>query len=109
MNPDHAREPKFPNYTRYLSRRSGIWLDPPEAHNILDELARTSKSVDVPPYYIAGIYGTLGERDQAFEWLEKAYQVRDYQISPIMIDPVFSSIRSDPRYTDLLGRLGLPQ
>jgi hypothetical protein len=61
------------------------------------------------PNYIAGIYSTLGERDQAFEWLEKAYQVRDYQLTPIMIDPVFDSIRSDPRYTDLLRRMGLPQ
>ncbi len=80
-----------------------------EARNIIVELARTSKSVTVPPCYIAGIYSTLGERDQAFEWLEKAYQVRDYQIVPIMIDPVFTSIRSDPRYTDLLRRMGLRQ
>src|SRR6266849_9909583 len=80
-----------------------------EAHNIIDELARTSKSVIISPYYIAGIYGTLGERDQALEWLEKAYQVRDYQIGPIAIDPVFGSIRSDQRYTDLLSRMGLRQ
>src|SRR6266852_5990228 len=81
-----------------------------EAHNIRDELAQSSRSgVNVPPYYFAGIYSMLGERDQAFEWLEKAYQVRDYQIGPIMIDPVFGSIRSDPRYTDLLRRMGLRQ
>jgi serine/threonine protein kinase/tetratricopeptide (TPR) repeat protein len=81
-----------------------------EAHNVLDELAQSSKSgVNVPPYYFAGIYSMLGERDQAFEWLEKAYQVRDYQIGPIMIDPVFGGIRSDPRYTDLLRRMDLPQ
>jgi serine/threonine protein kinase/tetratricopeptide (TPR) repeat protein len=80
-----------------------------EAHNIIDQLVRTSKSVSVSPYYIAGIYSTLGEREQAFEWLEKAYQVRDYQISQIMIDPVFGGIRSDPRYADLLRRMGLQQ
>ena len=80
-----------------------------EAHNVIDELARSAKSGNVSPSYIAGIYSTLGERDQAFEWLEKAYQVRDYQIVPIMIDPVFTSIRSDPRYTDLLRRMGLRQ
>ncbi len=80
-----------------------------EAHNIIDELAQTSKSVNVSPSYFAGIYSMLGERDQAFEWLEKAYQVRDYQLTPIMIDPVFGSIRSDPRYTDLLRRMGLRQ
>jgi len=80
-----------------------------EAHNIIDELARWSKSGNVSPSYIAGIYSTLGERDQAFEWLEKAYRVRDDQLTWIMIDPVFGSIRSDPRYTDLLRRMGLPQ
>jgi eukaryotic-like serine/threonine-protein kinase len=79
------------------------------AHNIIDELARSSKSGNVSPSYIAGIYSTLGERDQAFEWLEKAYQVRDDQLTRIMLDPVFGSIRSDPRYTDLLRRMGLPQ
>ena len=80
-----------------------------EAHNIIDELARSSKSGNVSPSYIAGIYSTLGERDQAFEWLEKAYQVRDDQLTRIMIDPVFDGIRSDPRHTDLLRRMGLPQ
>jgi hypothetical protein len=51
----------------------------------------------------------LREHDRAFEWLEKAYQVRDYQLPPIVIDPVFDGIRPDPRYADLLGRMGLPQ
>jgi TolB-like protein/Tfp pilus assembly protein PilF len=80
-----------------------------EAHNIIDELARWSKSGNVSPSYIAGIYSTLGERDQAFEWLEKAYRVRDDQLTWIMIDPVFGSIRSDPRYADQLRRMGLPR
>jgi serine/threonine protein kinase/tetratricopeptide (TPR) repeat protein len=80
-----------------------------EAHDIIDELARSSKSGNVSPSYIAGIYSTLGERDQAFEWLGKAYQVRDDQLTRIMIDPVFGSIRTDPRYADLLRRMGLPR
>jgi len=80
-----------------------------EAHNIIDELARSSKSGNVSPVYIAGIYSTLGERDQAFEWLEKAYQSRDDQLSWIMIDQSLDNIRSDPRYLDLLRRMGLRQ
>jgi tetratricopeptide (TPR) repeat protein len=80
-----------------------------EAHNIIDELARSSKSGNVSPSYVAGIYSTLGEQDQAFEWLEKAYQERDDQLTWIRVDPIFGSIRSDPRYTDLLRRMGLPQ
>jgi serine/threonine protein kinase/tetratricopeptide (TPR) repeat protein len=80
-----------------------------EAHNIIDELARLSKSGNVSPFYIAGIYSTLGERDQAFEWLEKAYQLRDDELSWIMIDQSLDNIRSDPRYANLLRRMGLPQ
>jgi Tfp pilus assembly protein PilF len=80
-----------------------------EAHSIIDELVRSSKSGHVSPFYIAEVYSTLGERDQAFEGLEKAYQVRDDELIWILIDPSFDNIRSDPRYADLLRRMGLPQ
>ena len=80
-----------------------------EAHNIIDELVRSSKSGHVSPFYIAEVYSTLGERDQAFEGLEKAYQLRDDELIWILIDPSFDNIRSDPRYADLLRRMGLPQ
>jgi TolB-like protein/Flp pilus assembly protein TadD/predicted Ser/Thr protein kinase len=80
-----------------------------EAHNIIDELTRSSKSGYVSPFYFAGIYSTLGEQDRAFEWLEKAYQVRDDQLPDVKVEPVFDSVRSDPRYADLLRRMNLPQ
>ena len=80
-----------------------------EAHSIIDELVRSSKSGHVSPFYIAEVYSTLGERDQAFEGLEKAYQLRDDELVWILIDPSFDNIRSDPRYADLLRRIGLPQ
>jgi eukaryotic-like serine/threonine-protein kinase len=79
-----------------------------EAHGIIDELVRSSKSGHVSPFYIAEVYSTLGERDQAFEGLEKAYQLRDDELVWILIDPSFDNIRSDPRYADLLRRMGLP-
>jgi TolB-like protein/Tfp pilus assembly protein PilF len=79
-----------------------------EAHNIIDELLRSSKRGHVSPYHIAGVYSTLGERDQAFALLENAYQERDDQIVWMVIDPAFDSVRSDPRYSDLLRRMGLP-
>jgi eukaryotic-like serine/threonine-protein kinase len=79
-----------------------------EARKIIDELLRSSQSGHVSPYHIAGVYSTLGERDQAFALLEKGYQERDDQIVWMVIDPAFDSLRSDPRYTDLLRRIGLP-
>jgi serine/threonine protein kinase/tetratricopeptide (TPR) repeat protein len=79
-----------------------------EARKIIDELLRSSQSGHVSPYHIAGVYSTLGERDQTFALLEKGYQERDDQIVWMVIDPAFDSLRSDPRYTDLLRRIGLP-
>jgi hypothetical protein len=79
------------------------------AHKIIDELTESSKSSYVSPYYVAGIHSALGEQDRAFEWLEKAYQVKDDELSSVRIDPNLDSVRSDPRYADLLRRMGLPQ
>jgi serine/threonine protein kinase/Flp pilus assembly protein TadD len=80
-----------------------------DAHKIIDELTESSKRNYVSPYYVAGIHSALGEQDRAFEWLEKAYQVKDDELSSVRIDPNLDSVRSDPRYADLLRRMGLPQ
>jgi len=58
---------------------------------------------------IAGIYARLGEKDQAFAWLEKAYAERADEILRLKEELDFDNLRSDPRYADLLRRIGLPQ
>jgi tetratricopeptide (TPR) repeat protein len=58
---------------------------------------------------IAGLYARLGEKDQAFEWLEKAYAQRADDILRLKEELDFDNIRSDPRYADMLRRIGLPQ
>jgi serine/threonine protein kinase/tetratricopeptide (TPR) repeat protein len=60
------------------------------------------------PYTVAINYLGLGDKDKAFVWLEKAYQQRDIAFIGFK-DPVFDSVRSDPRYIDLLHRVGFPQ
>ena len=55
------------------------------------------------------MYARLGERDHALEWLEKAYQVRDADMVDLGTEPTFDFLHSDPRYVDLLRRVGLPQ
>jgi hypothetical protein len=50
----------------------------------------------------------LGERDQALASLEKAYQDRDYRLRLLKADPVWDSLRSDPRFQDIHRRVGLP-
>jgi hypothetical protein len=61
------------------------------------------------PETIATVYAGLGDRDKAFEWLEKAYQERSPRLTWLKVEPMLDSIRSDPRYADLLRRMGLPQ
>jgi hypothetical protein len=60
-------------------------------------------------YFIATIYAGLGDKDQTFHWLEKAYQEHSNQMAWLAVDPFWYPIHSDPRYADLLRRIGLPQ
>jgi TolB-like protein/DNA-binding winged helix-turn-helix (wHTH) protein/Tfp pilus assembly protein PilF len=59
-------------------------------------------------YQIAEIYAWRGEKDKAFEWLERAYRQQDGGLTGIKIDLVLESLRSDPRYVAMLRKLNLP-
>ena len=56
---------------------------------------------------MARIYAGLGEKDKAFEWLEKGYEDRSISSADIKVDPTFDPLRSDPRFQDLLRRMNL--
>jgi eukaryotic-like serine/threonine-protein kinase len=60
------------------------------------------------PYWIAANYADLGDKDRAFEWLEIAYKEHDSAIISIPTDFMLDSIRSDPRYTQLVRKIGFP-
>jgi tetratricopeptide (TPR) repeat protein len=79
-----------------------------EAQKVLDELNQLSKRMYVDSYYVAAIHAALGETEQAFQLLEKAYDDRSTWLSRIKVDPVFTSLHSDPRFTNLVQRIGLP-
>jgi TolB-like protein/Tfp pilus assembly protein PilF len=81
-----------------------------EAQKLLDQLNQRSKQEYVPAVFRAQIYAGLGEKDQAFEWLEKSYEDRSIaNLAEIKVDPQFDPLRSDPRFQDLLRRMNLPQ
>jgi serine/threonine protein kinase/tetratricopeptide (TPR) repeat protein len=61
------------------------------------------------PGDVAGVYAMLGEKDEAFAWLERAYEEGHDIVHNLKVEPQFDSIRSDPRYRDLLSRVGLPE
>jgi TolB-like protein/Flp pilus assembly protein TadD len=60
-------------------------------------------------YGVAASFAELGEKDEAFAWLEKAYQQREYELTLLRVSPEIDNLRSDPRFTDLLRRVGLAQ
>jgi adenylate cyclase len=65
------------------------------------------KASFIPSWFIASIYGYMGNEDRAFAWLEKAYDARDGMES--LNEPMWDPLRPDPRFKDLVRRVGLPQ
>jgi hypothetical protein len=58
---------------------------------------------------VAAVYSGLGEKDKAFEWLEKSFQTRDSQLNTFRWEMQFESLADDPRFKDLLRRMNLPE
>ena len=79
-----------------------------EAKKILATLKKKREHRFVSPASLGIISGALGDKDEAFAWLDKAYEVRDPQLTYLKVGPKFTPLRSDPRYQDLLRRMGLP-
>jgi eukaryotic-like serine/threonine-protein kinase len=78
-----------------------------EAEQLLDKLKQLAQKRYVSPMVQALIAIGLGERDQAFVWLEKGYEDRAQMLSELRAEPAFDPLRSDPRFADLLQRVGL--
>ena len=79
-----------------------------EARMILAELQRLSEHSYVPANDVALVYAGLGERDEAFARLDKAYEEHSFSMAHLTVEPRFDPLRSDPRFADLLRRIGLP-
>jgi serine/threonine protein kinase/tetratricopeptide (TPR) repeat protein len=78
-----------------------------EAQKVLADLLLRAKNGYLPGAHIAGVYASLGDKNKAFEWLEKAYAARDSQLEFLGVQPFYDSLRSDPRFADLLRRIHL--
>ena len=80
-----------------------------EAEKILRQFLRQSETTFVSPYMIATVYAGLGNKDKAFEYLEKAYQIRSTDLPYFLrADLRLDTLRSDPRFHDLLRRMNFP-
>jgi serine/threonine-protein kinase len=80
-----------------------------EAGNIIKELEEKYASKQAIGQYIAAAYMGLGDKDKAFEWLEKDFQARNGKLAEIRWQIQFEPLRDDPRFKDLIRRLGLPE
>jgi len=78
-----------------------------DAQKLLAHLIAVSKQRHVHPDLIALVYLGLGQKETAIEWLEKAYQVRARDLLEIKYDPQYAGLRTDPRFIDLIQRIGL--
>jgi serine/threonine-protein kinase len=80
-----------------------------EARIVLDRLLKLSKERFVPPYHIAFLYNGLGQRNEAFAWLERGFEQRDPKMTFLKVEPKWNNLRDDPRFVDLMRRVGLSQ
>lgn len=78
-----------------------------QALKVLSDVIELSKRGHVPPYAVASLYAALGDKDRAFEWLEKVYQERSSYVVFVNVDPILDGLRGDPRFDDLLRRIGM--
>lgn len=78
-----------------------------KAQKVLEELMEVSPQRYVEPFFIALLYTSLGQTDEAFVWLEKAYEEHFLGMGVLKIDPMLDRLRDDPRFESLLERMGL--
>jgi eukaryotic-like serine/threonine-protein kinase len=78
-----------------------------KAAAVLAELQQLSARTYVSPYTTAAIHAALGEKDRAFEWLEKAFEERDLWLMNLRVDPALAPLHSDARFAALLRRIKL--
>lgn len=91
-----------------LLARTYVWMKKPEeARKILNKMTELSKQKYVSPYYLAEIHTGLGEKEEAFRLLEKALEMREGPMIYLKVEPFFNELRSDPRFDNLVQRVGL--
>jgi TolB-like protein len=82
---------------------------PAEARALIAKLEDHVQKTGIGRYEIAIVYAGLGDKDDAFAWLDKAFDAHDKGLTYLKIDPCVDPLRSDPRFADLLQRVGLPR
>ena len=98
---------RSPGALGFLGLAYGLAGRKEEANQVLKELLELKRRRYVSPPALANVYIGLGNKDQAFFWLEKAYQDRSKYMAWLKVFPLVDPLRSDPSFDDLLRRIGL--
>ena len=97
------------NGLAFLGRAYALAGKTDEARKTLAQLKELSARRYVSPYRVAMIYAALGDKEQTFAWLEKAYQQRLHNMIFLKVEPELDGLRSDPRFATLVQQVGLNQ
>jgi TolB-like protein len=104
----NARAPAVVGALAHANARSGHRK---KALELVEQLKRTGgrEPGNAPTFALVWAYAGLGDKDQAFSWLERACEERRQRLTWLNVDPLLAPLRSDPRFTDLVRRIGLPR
>jgi TolB-like protein/Tfp pilus assembly protein PilF len=98
-----------PLYTYGLGYAYAAAGNKTRARAVINALKQRADQTYMPAYFIASIYAALNETDQAFAWLQRAYEERDPQLTYLLLDPFIDPLRSDTRFNALVRKVGFPQ
>ena len=104
----YSKNPERATTSPQIARIHALSGNKEKAEEILQKVILNS-STDLDFYSIAYIYTALGDRDNAFKWLEKVYEMKSAYLIVIKSDPEWDPLHSDPRYKALLKKMGLPE
>jgi serine/threonine-protein kinase len=90
-----------------MGRAYALMRRPADAQKVIENLKVLSHERYIPPCLVALVYASLGEKDQALDWLEKAFEQGDWLLHRLKVDPAYDGLHSNPRFADLLRRMGL--
>jgi len=100
--------PEWPVSIAAMGFVAGVSGRTDEAQNALAELRRLAGKKFVTSYGVALVHAGLGQKDSAFAWLNKAFDERSHWLVWLRLDPRWKELRSDPRFAELVSRVGFP-
>ena len=94
-------------YWTAKARVYGQWGHQAEANRALEELERTNKRQPIDPTPVASVYLCMGQPEEGLRWLAKGYEQHSNGMTALKVEPIYDAVRKDPRFQELLRRVGL--